>query len=133
MSDNKPLSKEDVIEKVFPDLIEYPHYALNSFQERAVMEAMDEWADIKVGEFISKQHSFTETTIVPKHILDEYAKQEAIGFFAWYGVKIMGFLQYIKDIRPIVTSNEIEEKIAEHELKSISELYDLYLRHKQQP
>jgi len=45
----------------------------------------------------------------------------------------MGFLQYIKDIRPIVTSNEIEEKIAEHELKSISELYDLYLQHKQQP
>ena len=89
--------KQEIIDKCMPDLIEYPHYDLNNFQLGVVHEAMD-----------------------------EFAEQEAVGFFIGYALKMVNFLHYIKDIRPIVTSKEIEEKIIEHEGKSIKELYQLY-------
>ena len=64
--------------------------------------------------------------------MSEYAKQEAIDFFKWYGVKMATFIEYITKIKPIVESNEIEEKIIEFEGKSIQELYELYLKPKNQ-
>ncbi len=70
-----------------------------------------------------------ETTIdVVYEIMDEYAREEAIAFFKWYGVKMMGFIEYIKDIRPVVTSNEIEEKIAEFEGQTFDNLYNLFIQ-----
>jgi hypothetical protein len=42
-------------------------------------KAMDEWA----GHLISGSQSVTTTYQVPKHILDEYAKQQAIAFDVW--------------------------------------------------
>ena len=67
-----------------------------------------------------------------ENAMDEYAKQEAIDFFKWYGVKMATFIEYITKIKPIVESNEIEEKIIEFEGKSIQELYELYLKSKNQ-
>ena len=64
---------------------------------------------------------------------EDFAKQEAIGFFKWYGVKMVGFIEYIKDIRPTVTSDEIEEKMKEFEGQSFENLHALYLNSKEQP
>lgn len=64
--------------------------------------------------------------------MDEYAKQVSIEFFKWYGVKMMGFMHYLIDIRATVTSDEIEEKIREHEGKSIEELYNQFIKHNPQ-
>lgn len=61
-----------------------------------------------------------------KKAMDQYARQQAIEFFKWYGVKMAVFVEYIKDVRPLVTSNEIEEKIKEFEGKSFEELYNLF-------
>lgn len=63
--------------------------------------------------------------------MDEYTKQESIGFFKWYAIKMVTLLAYIKDIRPLVTSNAIEEKIEEFEGKSFDVLYSLYLKSKE--
>jgi len=63
--------------------------------------------------------------------MDEYAEQEAVGFFLWYAMKMMAFIEYIQDIRPRVESHEIEEKIQEFEGKPIKELYQLYIQDKQ--
>ena len=63
--------------------------------------------------------------------MDEYAEQECIGFFIWYGVKITALIEYMTDIRPRVRSEEIEAKIEEFEGKPIKTLYQLYLKSKQ--
>jgi len=68
--------------------------------------------------------------------MDEYAAQEseiksrerAIALFKWYAAKMVGFIEYIKDIRPTVTSNEIEEKLKEFEGQSFDNLYNLFLQ-----
>lgn len=80
--------------------------------------------------FFGRVSAEDEVTGTPEKIyeaMDEYAKQIAIGFLTWYGVKMSGFIQYIKDIRPIVISNEIEEKVKEFEGKPIEELFNIYL------
>lgn len=59
--------------------------------------------------------------------MDEYAKEIAIGFFKWYATRLLNFLHYIKDIRPLVESQELEEKIKEHEGQSIEQLFQSYL------
>lgn len=74
MTDNKPLSKEDVGSK-------YGLMMHDPIQSHHICRAMDEWADIKLGEYIARQNSITETTVVPKHILEEYAKKRAIAFW----------------------------------------------------
>lgn len=58
--------------------------------------------------------------------MDIWAKEQSISFFKWYGSKMTVFIEYIKDIRPSVTSNEIEEKIKEFEGKSLEDLYKLF-------
>lgn len=63
-----------------------------------------------------------------KKAMDQYARQQAIEFFKWYGVKMAVFVEYIKDIRPLVTSKEIEEKIKEFDGKSFEELYNLFIQ-----
>lgn len=63
-----------------------------------------------------------------KELMRDYSREVAKDFFIWYGVKIVGFIEYIKDIRPIVTSNEMEEKIKEFEGKTFDELFNLYLQ-----
>lgn len=66
-----------------------------------------------------------------RSVINEYAKQEAIEFFKWYAIKMVTLLAYIKDIRPLVASNEMEEKIEEVEGKSFDVLYSLYLKSKE--
>ncbi len=63
--------------------------------------------------------------------MEVYAKQESIEFFKWYVLKMIAFIVYLKDIKPIVTSQEVEEKLLEFEGQSIERLYELYLNSKQ--
>jgi len=62
--------------------------------------------------------------------LDEYAKQEAIEFLKWYALKLIAFAEYVKNVKPIVTSDEIEEKLSEFEGKEIKDVHELYLQSK---
>jgi hypothetical protein len=62
--------------------------------------------------------------------MEIYAKQESIEFFKWYAMKMHGFIIYIKDIRPQVTSQEIEEKLSEFEGKPFDKLYELFQKEK---
>lgn len=98
------MTKEEILEK------HYPHYDIKSgwiFDGAVedVFKAMQEYAD-------------------------QQSRIAAIDFFKWYGVKMVGFIEYIKDIRPTVTSDEIEEKIKEFEGKSFDDLFTLYLEEK---
>lgn len=62
--------------------------------------------------------------------MDEYARIDAIAFLKWYAEKMLGFIEYLRDIKPIVTSNEIEEKLLEFEGKDFNTLYELYSQSK---
>ena len=64
--------------------------------------------------------------------MDQYAEQEAIGFFIWYGIKFHSLMEYITKIKPMVESYELEQKVLEFEGKSIKELYQLYLQSKKE-
>jgi hypothetical protein len=72
---NKQMTKESILD---------PHlkYAWECDEASPVIpysaaeKAMDEWA----GYLISNSQSVSATYQVPKHILDEYAKQQAIAF-----------------------------------------------------
>jgi len=72
---------------------------------------------------------WTEETI--HKALREYAKQEAFGFFKWYGVKMVGFIEYITKIKPLVRSEEFEQKILEFEGQTFDKLHELYLKSKE--
>lgn len=62
--------------------------------------------------------------------MDEYAKQEAIEFFKWNAFKVDWYIKYIEKIRPLVTSNEIEEALNTFEGSTFEERYELYLKSK---
>ena len=70
-------------------------------------------------------NGFANHSLVPRW-MDEYAQHKAIAFLSWYAIKMIGFIEYLKDVKPQVTSNEIEEKLAEFEGKPISELYEIF-------
>jgi hypothetical protein len=59
--------------------------------------------------------------------MDEYAKQQSIAFFKWYVLKSVTFVSYLESVKPIVTSNEIEEKLKQFEGKSFDELYSQFI------
>ena len=62
--------------------------------------------------------------------MDEWAKLNAIEFFKWYGVKMASFMAYITKVRPIMKSEEIEERIQEFEGQTFEKLYELFLKSK---
>jgi hypothetical protein len=64
--------------------------------------------------------------------MDIYAKEVAIEFFKFYIWKATGFLEYLRNVKPMVTSNEIEENLKAFEGKSLNELYELFLQSKKQ-
>ncbi len=59
--------------------------------------------------------------------INDYAKKQAVGFLIWYANKMIGFLDYIRTVKPLVSSNEIEEKLAQFEGKPVEELYEQYV------
>lgn len=59
--------------------------------------------------------------------VNKIAKQQAIEFFKWYCNRMNGFVEYFTRIKPIVTSNEIEERIKEHEGSTFEELYSQFV------
>lgn len=84
-------------------------------------------------EIYRRCHVYAEFDLVPNkestiQAMDMWAEQVAIRFFSWYILKMTGFLEYLRDIKPIVTSNEIEENLINFEGKSFKELYQLYLK-----
>lgn len=93
----------------------YGHVPVNR-----IYEAMDRWANEKLGAYISGQESVTHTTVVPKYILDQYAKQEAIEFGKWAGKN--GYVYY-----PDLNEFTHEE---EHDL-SPDEAYEKFIQSKE--
>lgn len=67
-----------------------------------------------------------------EELVDTVAKEISIGFMKWYGVKMIGFIIYLKEVKPNVTSNEIEEKMKEFEGKTYEEQFNIYLKEKEQ-
>ncbi len=65
-------------------------------------------------------------------LMSGYAKQESIEFFKWYLLKVTSLCHYLTEIKPLVTSEELEAKIEEFEGKPINDLYELYIQSKKQ-
>lgn len=70
-------------------------FAQNPSIIESAYESMEQYADEKLGEFISNQKSFTYTEVVSKYILDQYAKERVICFDRW---RIeMGWIKFTND------------------------------------
>ena len=63
--------------------------------------------------------------------VEEKCKQECIAFLKWYVGKSLNFLNYLTNIKPQVTSQEIEEKLKEFEGQDFEQLHSLYLKDKE--
>jgi hypothetical protein len=65
--------------------------------------------------------------------MDQWAKEIAIGFFKWYGVKMIGFLQYFqrKKENPMIYSipDAYDKYIEEFEGQSVEKLFEKYIEH----
>ncbi len=59
-------------------------------------------------------------------------KNDAIEFFKWNALKVDGYVKYIEQIKPLVTSNEIDEALNTFEGSTLEERYELYLQSKGQ-
>lgn len=99
-------SKEEILNSQMPDLIEYPHYSLNNFQESTVYEAMD-----------------------------EYAKQMAIGFADFiqensYTKGNGGWYRYYSKIEESHTGFTMSTPV--YDYLTQDQLYNLYLEHLKQ-
>jgi hypothetical protein len=69
-------------------------------------------------------------TVRAKQRVSELMKQDAIEFFKWNALKVDGYVKYIEQIKPLVTSNEIEEALNIFEGSTLEERYELYLQSK---
>jgi hypothetical protein len=58
--------------------------------------------------------------------MDEYAKEIAVEFFKWNTSKIVGYIQYIQQIRDLVRSEEIERNLNEFEGATLEERFELF-------
>lgn len=65
-------------------------------------------------------------------LINEARKESAIEFFKWYGMKIVSLTTYLLEIKPLVRSEELEQKIAEFEGQSLDKLYELFLQSNEQ-
>lgn len=65
-----------------------------------------------------------------KQRVAELMKQDAIEFFKWNALKIDSYIKYIEQIKPLVTSNEIEEILNTFEGSTLEERYELYVQSK---
>lgn len=55
-------------------------------------------------------------------------KPQSIEFFKWNALKIDGYIKYVEQIKPLVTSHEIEEALNIFEGSTIEERYDLFIQ-----
>jgi hypothetical protein len=69
-------------------------------------------------------------TVREKQRILDFVKEDAIEFFKWNALKVDGYVQYIEKIKPLVTSNEIEEALNTFEGSTLEERYELYLQSK---
>jgi len=60
---------------------------------------------------------------------NQNAKQQSISFFKWYAIKMTGFVDYITKVKPIVKSEEIEQRLIEFEGATFEKLYQLFEEH----
>lgn len=88
---------------------------------------------MKTKEEVFNEHSFLAIgAISPSKdfclkAMDEYAKQQAVDFFKWYGLKMASFLEYLTKIKSITESKEIEEAIKNHEGATFEQLYNQFI------
>lgn len=64
--------------------------------------------------------------------MDEFAMQEAIGFFKWNAKEIAKYLNYCKKVQEAVTDEEMERALTTFESSNIAARYQLYLKYKEQ-
>lgn len=100
-----------------------------SKEEKILSDAFE--AGFDRGEFLFSDsgHNCLERSAWVRNNLDdirEYAKERSIEFFKWYIMKGNNFLYYHREIKPLTTSKEIEEKIAEFEGRTIENLYTIF-------
>ncbi len=123
------MTKEEILEERLGGV--YDKKIKNEGIEGFVYAAMEKYADEKVGEFISKQNSFTYTEIVPKHILDSYAEQEkkkdSVAFLLWC---VNNHSHYEGFSVNKFNDNRQETIFVNNEEISLDQLYQLYLQHK---
>lgn len=99
-------SKEEILRKIMEDAYE------KHSGEKAPIGRYDFYHDIRTFHVMGA--------------MDIHAEQVAIEFFKWYALKMVGFIEYLNKVKPMVTSNEIEEKLIEFEGKSFIELFQLF-------
>lgn len=80
----------------------------------------------------SKGYDFKYLNLTSARLaMDEYAKQQSIDFFKWYGVKMASFLEYLTTVKPICRSEEIEEAMSRHEGATFEQLYAQFIEQQQ--
>lgn len=86
---------------------------------------------VSFEEFIKNSTSSDEAKemfTVSLDAMKTYAKQQSIEFFKWNALKIDGYIKYVEQIKPLVTSLEIEEALNIFEGSTIEERYDLFIQ-----
>lgn len=58
-----------------------------------------------------------------------YAALHAKDFLEWYSLKMVGFVEYLTKVKPIVKSEEIEERLLEFEGQTFDNLYAQFIEH----
>lgn len=65
--------------------------------------------------------------------MDEYAKQQSVDFFKWYGTRMASLTKYICEIRPIAEDKKMEEIILKHEGATLDQLYSQFIEQQNKP
>lgn len=58
--------------------------------------------------------------------IDIARKEGALDFFKWYIMKMNNFIFYFREVWPLTTSEEIENKITEFEGQTLDNLYAIF-------
>lgn len=74
----------------------------------------------EIGEYIS-------------NAMDEYAKQQSVDFFKWYGTRMASLIKYICEVRPIAEDKKMEEIILKHEGATLDQLYSQFIEQQNKP
>lgn len=95
------MDAEDKI--LIENLIPFMPSAYSEEWAKKCLPAIKQYADIKLGKYISQQSSSTQTLEVPKYILEEYANLSIIEVLEGLSEKMVYIVDY----------DEIKEKIFE--------------------
>ncbi len=91
------------------------------------MKSNKEILQESIDSFRMADHLFGETYEAVSKAMDIARMESATEFFKWYIMKGNNFLFYHREIKPLTTSKEIEDKIAEFEGQTLDNLYALFI------